>query len=174
MQSSSHGEWFNIFRGGMSSSRAQAIVARVWTSLPVHPRSRCFTQKMKKSLPSWILPTKWMPKTTENEDNIAVPYPMENVAFSSKSTAIARIVDAVNYPTCRTISRLGRMISRQTIRLVFPYRSALPLANYLPAAAREAQITPSRLVTILDQILPSKSQETWGLTRDVSIELQRF
>ena len=98
------------------------------------------------------------------EDIIVVPDPVESVALSSKTTA--RIADAVNL---RLLPNLLNHLEKHDVTTDDNTRIPISIgivnvAKYLPAAAREAQIT--RLVTILSQILRSKSQETRDLTRD--------
>ena len=100
----------------------------------------------------------------EDEDIIVLPDPVESVALSPNITA--RIADAVNLrllPNLLTHLEKHDATTDDNTRIPIAI-GIVTVAKYLPAAAREAQIT--RLVTILCQILRSKSQETRDLTRD--------
>ena len=95
---------------------------------------------------------------------VVVPDHMESIGLSSKTTA--RIADAVNLRLLpNLLSHLEKHDATTDDNTRIPISIGIVMvAKYLPAAAREAQIT--RLVTILSQILRSKSQETRDLTRD--------
>ena len=98
-----------------------------------------------------------------DEDIIVVPDHVEDVAVSSKTNA--RIADAVNLRLLpNLLNHLEKHDATTDDNTRIPISiGVVMVAKYLPAAAREAQIT--RLVTILSQILRSKSQETRDLTR---------
>jgi U3 small nucleolar RNA-associated protein 20 len=97
-----------------------------------------------------------------NEDIIGVPDHVESV--TSKSTA--RIADAVNLRLLpNLLNHLEKHDTTTDDNTRIPISIGIVVvAKHLPAAAREAQIT--RLVTILSQILRSKSQETRDLVKD--------
>lgn len=99
-----------------------------------------------------------------DEDIIVVPDPVESAALSVKTTA--RIADAVNMRLLpNLLNHLEKHDATTDDNARIPISIGIvTVAKHLPAAAREAQIT--RLVTILSQILRSKSQETRDLTRD--------
>jgi U3 small nucleolar RNA-associated protein 20 len=99
-----------------------------------------------------------------DEEIIVVPDHGESVALSFKTTA--RIADAVNLRLLpNLLNHLEKHDATTDDNTRIPISIGIVVvAKYLPAAAREAQIT--RLVTILSQILRSKSQETRDLTRD--------
>ena len=99
-----------------------------------------------------------------DEDIIVVPDRVESVALSSKTTA--RIADAVNLRLLpNLLNHLEKYDASTDDNTRIPIAIGIvTVAKYLPAAAGKAQIT--RLVTILSQILRSKSQETRDLTRD--------
>ena len=99
-----------------------------------------------------------------DEDIIVVPDHTESVPLSSKITA--RIADAVNLRLLpNLLNHLEKHDATTDDNTRIPISIGIvTVAKYLPAAAGKAQIT--RLVTILSQILRSKSQETRDLTRD--------
>ncbi|KJA28736.1 hypothetical protein HYPSUDRAFT_617773 [Hypholoma sublateritium FD-334 SS-4] len=88
------------------------------------------------------------------------------VLAAQESKKIARIADAVNL---RLLPNLLNHLEKHDVTTDDNTRIPLSIgivtvAMHLPAATREAQIT--RLLTILSQILRSKSQETRDLVRD--------
>lgn len=113
--------------------------------------------------------------TAENPDEDgedADPAEVEAAAAASvalaaqESKKIARIADAVNL---RLLPNLLNHLEKHDVTTDDNTRIPLSIgivtvAMHLPAATREAQIT--RLLTILSQILRSKSQETRDLVRD--------
>ena len=96
-----------------------------------------------------------------DEEDVLVP--AESVALSFKTALIA---DAVNLRLLpNLLNHLEKHDATTDDNTRIPISIGIvTVAKYLPAAGREAQIT--RLVTILSQILRSKSQETRDLTRD--------
>ncbi|KAF8161520.1 armadillo-type protein [Crassisporium funariophilum] len=103
----------------------------------------------------------------DGDDEEEAPEQMEPILplpQSAKTTA--RIADAVNLRLLPSLlNHLEKHDATTDDNTRIPISIGIvTVAKHLPAATREAQIT--RLLTILSQILRSKSQETRDLTRD--------
>ncbi|KAJ7494716.1 armadillo-type protein [Mycena galericulata] len=100
----------------------------------------------------------------ENEGDEGVPTPALPIPVPLQSSA--RIADAVNLrllPTLLNHLEKRDATTEDTTRIPIAI-GIVKVAKYLPATTREPQI--ARLLTVLSQVLRSKSQETRDLTRD--------
>jgi U3 small nucleolar RNA-associated protein 20 len=103
---------------------------------------------------------------TDEDETVAVP---EQSLASTKN--VGKIADAVNLrllPTLLQHLEKHDKTTEDSTRIPIAI-GIVKVAMHLPTATREPQIT--RLVTILSQILRSRSQETRDLTRDTLIRI---
>ncbi|KAF9555058.1 hypothetical protein CPC08DRAFT_643460 [Agrocybe pediades] len=102
----------------------------------------------------------------EEEEAIDPELAEQKLAAERASKTTARIADAVNLRLLPSLlNHLEKHDKTTDDNTRIPISVGIvTVAKHLPAATREIQIT--RLVTILSQILRSKSQETRDLTRD--------
>ena len=119
---------------------------------------------MEELVPSLDIVNEEITEEGGDEDIVVVPDAVESVALSSKTTA--RIADAVNLRLLpNLLNHLEKHDATTDDNTRIPIAIGIvTVAKFLPAAAGKAQIT--RLVTILSQILRSKSQDTRDLARD--------
>jgi len=102
----------------------------------------------------------------DNEDPVDTDSTEQRIAAERASKTTARIADAVNLRLLpNLLNHLEKHDKTTDDNTRIPISIGIvTVAKHLPAATRDIQIT--RLVTILSQILRSKSQETRDLTRD--------
>ena len=119
---------------------------------------------MEELVPNFDIANEETAEDGGDDDVIVVPDHVESVVLSSKTTA--RIADAVNLRLLpNLLNHLEKHDATTDDNTRIPISIGIvTVAKYLPAAAGRAQI--ARLLTILSQILRSKSQETRDLTRD--------
>ena len=159
----SWGAYHGLVQKYLKLSRARDESERVYVRALVSLLEN-FHFPMEEFVPNLDIVNEETAEDEGDEDIIVVPDHVESVALSSKTTA--RIADAVNLRLLpNLLNHLEKHDATTDDNTRIPISIGIvTVAKYLPAAAGNAQIT--RLVTILSQILRSKSQETRDLTRD--------